>query len=245
MTTPQKHLKMKRLALVLSMTVLAATVGPASAAALTGVGTSTPASGSHTTHPVQKRCRAHYVEKVVTVKKHKHGRVVNVKVGKCVRKKVQTPISKTISVTHSTPPTPPAVPTPSPTPAPTPAPAPPPTPAELVEVSVVKYTHISTANAYETPQAGNWFIAIGLTLTNTGSETVSSNANLDTTVIGTDSQTYTAVFDERKGCTNFDYGGFTLAPGATEVGCVVFELPAGMETQKIQFELEGFVRTFS
>jgi Domain of unknown function (DUF4352) len=115
-----------------------------------------------------------------------------------------------------------------------------------VQVSAVKYTHIDTANAYETPQAGNWFIAIGLTLTNTGSETVSSNANLDTTVVGTNGQVYTAALGvERQGCTNFDYGDFTLAPGATEVGCVVFELPAGMETQKIQFELEGFVRSFS
>jgi Domain of unknown function (DUF4352) len=218
------------LVLALSMTALAGAAGPASAA----------------TKHSKLHCKHGYVKQIVTVKEHGH--IIKVKVDKCVKKKAQAPVSKTISVTHGTIPTAPAAPAPAPTPAPSPAPAPspPPTPAELVKVSVVKYTHINTANAYETPQTGNWFIAIELTLTNTGSETVSSNANLDTTVVGTNGQVYTAALGvERRGCTNFDYGDFTLAPSATEVGCVVFELPTGMETQKIQFELEGFVRSFS
>ena len=69
MATRQKHHKMQRLALTLSTMVLAAIAGPASAVALTGVGTSKPAG--QTTHPKQKRCRAHYVKKSKTVKKSK------------------------------------------------------------------------------------------------------------------------------------------------------------------------------
>jgi Domain of unknown function (DUF4352) len=98
---------------------------------------------------------------------------------------------------------------------------------------------INTANPeVEVPKAGEYFIAVELSLTNVGSKTISGNANVDTTVIGTNGQTYTAVFDERKGCTNFSYGDFTLSPGANETGCVVFELPEGVKGKKVQFGLE-------
>lgn len=109
---------------------------------------------SATTMHKKLRCKHGYVAKVLTVKKHKHGRVVKAKVDKCVRKRKA--------------------------------------------------------------------------------------------LIGTNGQSYQpALGVERKGCTDFDYGEFSLAPGAAETGCVVFELPEAVEVEKAQWD-DGLepIRTF-
>jgi Domain of unknown function (DUF4352) len=177
--------------------------------------------------PRTLHCKHGYVKKRVTVKKHRHGHVIRVKATRCV--KAPAPSSKTISVTSG-----PVPIAPAPTPVPTPAPK-----APALEISVSVWDPINVENPEcESPKPGKRFIAVELGVTNTSTSTVSSNANLDTAIIGTDSQTYTAVFDERKGCSNFSYGDFTLTPGAHEVGCVVYELPEGVKAAKVQFGLE-------
>jgi hypothetical protein len=181
--------------------------------------------------PPTLHCKHGYVKKLVTVKEHKHGHVIRVKATRCV--KAPAPSSKTISVTSG-----PVPIAPAPTPVPPPAPKAP-APAPALEITVSVWDPINVENPeYEKPKTGKRFIAVELSLTNTSTSTVSSNANLDTSIIGTDSQTYTAVFDERKGCSNFSYGDFTLTPGAHEVGCVVYELPEGVKAAKVQFGLE-------
>jgi hypothetical protein len=87
-------------------------------------------------------------------------------------------------------------------------------------------------------------IAVELSLTNMSGETISSDANSDSVVIGTDGQSYTfALGVERKGCSDFAYGSFTLSAGAHDVGCVVYELPTGVQVAKVQWGLNGEVET--
>jgi hypothetical protein len=93
----------------------------------------------------------------------------------------------------------------------------------------------ATATAYETPDAGTRFVAVEMTVDNIGSETIDDDANLDVSVVGTDSQGYTADFDSVSECTNFDSGEFTLTPGQSEIGCVVFQLPTDVNVETIGF----------
>jgi hypothetical protein len=90
---------------------------------------------------------------------------------------------------------------------------------------------------FDQPNAGYRFVAVGMNLTNQGTGTISDDANNDTHVIGTDNQAYPADFDSVTECTNFSYGGFTLLPGGTESGCVLFQIPLGVNVKLVQFSL--------
>ena len=94
-------------------------------------------------------------------------------------------------------------------------------------------------NQYEQPNAGYRFVAIEMNLTNQSSATISDDANGDTDVIGTDNQAYTPDFSSITECTNFSYGSFTIFAGGTENGCVVFQIPNGVNVKLVQFSL-GF-----
>ncbi len=94
----------------------------------------------------------------------------------------------------------------------------------------------SGIDQYTTPNPGYRFVAVEMTLANQSTSTISDDANSDTTVIGTNSQTYTADFDSVSECTNFNYGQFTILPGSpSQSGCVVFQLPNGVNVQAVQF----------
>ena len=159
--------------------------------------------------------------------------------------KWRTRIKTTTTRTYATTTQPVAQPAPTPTPAPPtksePAPA---KPIESLSITMVLWEPINTANPeWEKPQPAQHLAAIELSLTNVGATAISGNANFDTTAIGTNGQSYTSNFDERKGCTDFASGQFTLAPGAHEVGCIVYELPEGVKIAKVQFGLNGEVET--
>ncbi len=87
------------------------------------------------------------------------------------------------------------------------------------------------------PKPGSRFVALLLTLTSAGPGTVSSDANSNLTLVGTDGQGYTADFNTVNECTNFSNGNYTLFNGDTEKGCVVFQLPDGVKVQSAQFSL--------
>lgn len=93
------------------------------------------------------------------------------------------------------------------------------------------------ADPYNQPNAGYRFVAVDMTLANQSSGTISDDANLDVQLIGTDNQAYSADFNSVSECTNFSYGEFTLLPGGTESGCVVFQLPSGVNAKTVQFSL--------
>jgi hypothetical protein len=110
-------------------------------------------------------------------------------------------------------------------------------------VTVNGVTPATAGAAGYAPTAGNRLVALSLTLTDTGPGTITSDANVDATLTGTDGQTYTAAYDTVSQCTNFDGGSFTLLDGGTQTGCVVFQLPLDVSDQSVQFSLgDGMVK---
>jgi hypothetical protein len=97
----------------------------------------------------------------------------------------------------------------------------------------------SGADQYTTPNAGNRFIAVDVKIVNNGTAAFSDDANNDVTLIGTDNQSYTADFDNVSECTNFNSGQYTLAPGESTTGCVVFQVPDAINTAKVQFQTQS------
>jgi hypothetical protein len=95
------------------------------------------------------------------------------------------------------------------------------------------------ANQFDTPNPGYRFLAVEMTVQNAGNATISDDANNDVTVIGTDSQAYVADFDSVSECTNFSFGEYTLLAGNSESGCVVYQLPTGVNVKAIQFAFGG------
>jgi hypothetical protein len=190
-----------------------------------------PAAASHKPHALH--CKHGYVADTVTVKEHKHGRTIKIRKAECVKVK-KAPAFHWVTGT------------PGPTAAPTPTPEPSPKPRSMpLEVVMTIWDPINVVNPeYTTPQAGYRFIAVELSLTNVSAATISSDANVDATVMGTNGQSYMfALGVERKRCTDFGYGDFTLSPGAHAVGCVVYELPEGVQVAKAQWGLNGEVET--
>lgn len=179
-------------------------------------------------------CHKGYVVRAKVIKRHQRGHVVKVKKSVCVK------VKKTSAPESTLPPLPPQAYEPTPTP-PTPAPTPTPTPAPLhaLEITVATWDPISVELAeYNKAKTGDRYVAAELSITNVSGATISGDANLDTVIIGTNGQTYAAAFAvERKGCTDFGYGAFTLAPGAHEVGCIVYELPISVKIAEVQFDL--------
>lgn len=96
---------------------------------------------------------------------------------------------------------------------------------------------IATDPAVDGAQAGTRLVALVLTLTNQGPGTITSDANNDATLVGSDGQDYTAQFSEINECTNFNHGDYTLLNGDSQRGCVVFQLPNGVSVQSAQFSL--------
>lgn len=100
------------------------------------------------------------------------------------------------------------------------------------------------SDSFDQPDAGNRFIAVDLALANKSTATISDDANSDLTVVGSDNQDYTADFDTVVGCTNFADGEFTLLPGNSVSGCVVFQLPTNVSAKSVQFSFDsGFTNT--
>jgi hypothetical protein len=137
---------------------------------------------------------------------------------------------------------------------PPPPPPPPPKPKPLdvhdfngnaLAVTVSVFADPATpANQFLQPPAGDRLVAIHETLTDLGPGIVTSDVDSDTTLVGSDGQVYTASFDPVQGCTNFNYGAFTLFTGESESGCVAFAVPDGVSISRIAFTLtDGFVDT--
>jgi len=96
---------------------------------------------------------------------------------------------------------------------------------------------VTADNEFETPKAGERFVAVRLALRDQGAAWIESDANVDATLVGANEQAYTFAFAESAGCTNFSSGDYSLAPGGEEVGCVVYELPEGVSVRDVRFGL--------
>jgi hypothetical protein len=84
------------------------------------------------------------------------------------------------------------------------------------------------------------YIATVVTILDTGSKAIRDDANDDAALIGSDGQNYTPDLDAVHKCTNFHSGEYSIGPGETITGCVVFALPAGVAPAKLQWIPAGF-----
>jgi hypothetical protein len=92
---------------------------------------------------------------------------------------------------------------------------------------------------------GDVYVATLLTIKNTGSSALQGDANNDSTLIGSNNQSYSADFDSVTECTNFNSGGYQLGVGESATGCVVFKLPPGITPVKFQYNpASGFASDF-
>lgn len=95
-------------------------------------------------------------------------------------------------------------------------------------------------DSFNAASAGKRLVAAYFTLTNKSTATIQDDADLNATVVGSDNQSYQANFDTVNGCTNFDSGQYTLTPGSTSSGCVVFSIPTSVKVAKVQFDPTSF-----
>lgn len=91
------------------------------------------------------------------------------------------------------------------------------------------------ADQYTTPDAGKRFVGVEFRVTDISSASINDDANSDTAVIGSDNQTYSPDFDSIAGCTNFNDGSYTLTKNESVTGCVVFQVPTGVNVSKVQY----------
>ncbi len=92
---------------------------------------------------------------------------------------------------------------------------------------------------FNTPDAGNKLVTIEVTIKDSGSSAISDDADLNLAVVGSDGQLYSPDFNSARGCQDFNGGSYTLAPGDTLSGCVVFQLPVSVKVSKVQFTPSG------
>jgi hypothetical protein len=95
------------------------------------------------------------------------------------------------------------------------------------------------ADQYTTADAGKRFVAVDVKIVNNGTAAFSDDANSDVTLIGSDNQSYTADFSNVSECTNFNSGQYTLSPGESSTGCVVFQVPDAVNSAKVQFQTQS------
>lgn len=97
----------------------------------------------------------------------------------------------------------------------------------------------ATPHQYVTTDPGKRFVGATFVITNTGSTPWQGNANANTTLVGSDGQTYTADFNPLADCTNFASGNYQLGGGESSTGCVAFQVPTGVTVAKVKFSPGG------
>jgi hypothetical protein len=102
------------------------------------------------------------------------------------------------------------------------------------------------SDEFTVPEQGKRFVAVVFAVRNVGSSPDQGDANNNTTVIGSDNQSYSADFDNVNGCTNFSEGSYQLGPGESANGCVVVQLPKAVNAAKVQWNPQsGFSDSFA
>jgi hypothetical protein len=106
-----------------------------------------------------------------------------------------------------------------------------------IAITLLKITDPAQgADQYTTADAGKRFVAANVKIVNNGTSSYQDDANNNITLIGSDNQSYTSDLNSVSGCTDFSNGQYTLAAGESATGCVVFQVPNGVTTAKIQFQ---------
>lgn len=102
------------------------------------------------------------------------------------------------------------------------------------------------ADQFTTPDAGKRFVAVILTIADESNQAIDEDPNNDTSIIGSDGQSYSSDIDSLAGCTNFNDGQLQEGAGESTKGCVAFQVPTGVTVSKVKFSpSSGFSGNFA
>jgi hypothetical protein len=89
-------------------------------------------------------------------------------------------------------------------------------------------------NGFDAASGGKYLVGAEFTIKGI-SGTSSDDADTDTAVQGNDKQLYQSSFNGIAAGTDFNGGDFNVAPGATEIGWVTFEVPNSVKVASVQW----------
>ena len=110
---------------------------------------------------------------------------------------------------------------------------------ERVAVTVTKiYRHAQPASSFDDPDTGDRLVAVQFRLTDTGSAAYSDSPSNGAEVVDASGQSYQSALNDAANCPSFP-GTENIAPGASGLGCIVFEVPQAAVITKVQFTLDS------
>lgn len=110
---------------------------------------------------------------------------------------------------------------------------------EKMAVTVVQvFPNATGADEFTTPDAGKQFYAVQFRLIDNGSAAYSDAPDNSAKLVDASGQSYQSDVSSVSQCQSFP-GTETIAPGATGLGCVVFQVPTGAQIAAVQFTLDS------
>ena len=110
---------------------------------------------------------------------------------------------------------------------------------ERMAVTVTKiYRHAQPASSFDDPDTGDRLVAVQFRLTDTGSAAYSDSPSNGAEVVDASGQSYQSAIENAANCPSFP-GTENIAPGASGLGCVVFEVPQAAVITEVQFTLDS------
>jgi hypothetical protein len=101
----------------------------------------------------------------------------------------------------------------------------------------------SGADQTTSADADKRFVGVRLLIADRGPGPYDGSADNSVNITGSDAFTYSSDFNKIAGCVNFNDGRVSLAPGASSVGCVVIQVPAGVRVTRVRFTLSSGIDT--
>ncbi len=110
---------------------------------------------------------------------------------------------------------------------------------EQMAVTVVKvYSHAQPASEFDGPDPGDRLYAVQFRLRDTGGAAYSDAPSNGAGVTDAKGQSYQSWYGNAAECQSFP-GTENIAPGASGLGCVVFEVPESAVITEVQFTLDS------
>lgn len=113
------------------------------------------------------------------------------------------------------------------------------TSGEQMAVTVTKViTSAQPGDEFSSAPAGDRLYAVQFRLRDTGSAAYSDSPSNGAAVVDSAGQSYQSALDNAAGCPSFP-GSENIAPGASGLGCIVFEVPKAAKITEVQFTLDS------
>lgn len=110
---------------------------------------------------------------------------------------------------------------------------------EQMSVTVTKViSNAQPGDEFSSPPAGDRLYAVQFRLRDTGSAAYSDAPSNGAAVVDSAGQSYQSALDTAAGCQSFP-GSENIAPGASGLGCIVFEVPESAKITQVQFTLDS------